>query len=500
MAAYRLFKATYPQDGKSRKSAKWYVEFRDHLATVRRLACFTSKQATDELARNLVRLIEYHKATGGQVDPALTNWLAGLPSAIRLNLMRIGVLDSERIAASKPLGEHVKDWSQSLVSKGSTPAHVKLVTARLNKVIAACGFKNYPDIAANKVQSFLADARKDTQDGRGISLQTSNFYLTAIKQFCRWMVRHGRATTNPVDCLDGLNVKLDRRHDRRALTNDEVRKLLTKTAGSSARGGMTGPERRLLYLVALETGLRANELRSLTRSSFDLNTTSPTVTVAAGYSKRRREDTLPLRPALANELRDHLAAKLPTAPAFGMPAKRRTIDVFKMDVADAGIGYCDNAGRVADFHAMRHTFISNLARSGVHPKVAQSLARHSTITLTMDRYSHTLIGEQADALKGLPDLTAPIADEMRKTGTDDRPTENHLASCLAFSGRFPSPVVDLRGLSEKNASKNADDGKSLKNKVIEGKNSSGGSEIRTHERFRVSGFQDRCNQPLCHPS
>jgi hypothetical protein len=29
---------------------------------------------------------------------------------------------------------------------------------------------------------------------------------------------------------------------------------------------------------------------------------------------------------------------------------------------------------------------------------------------------------------------------------------------------------------------------------------SGGGEIRTHETFRPSGFQDRRNQPLCHPS
>jgi hypothetical protein len=28
----------------------------------------------------------------------------------------------------------------------------------------------------------------------------------------------------------------------------------------------------------------------------------------------------------------------------------------------------------------------------------------------------------------------------------------------------------------------------------------GGGEIRTHEAFRPAGFQDRCNQPLCHPS
>jgi hypothetical protein len=83
----------------------------------------------------------------------------------------------------------------------------------------------------------------------------------------------------------------------------------------------------------------------------------------------------------------------------------------------------DAAGRVADFHALRHTFITNLARGGVHPKVAQQLARHSTITLTMDRYSHTLIGEAADALKALPNI-GPIAPgrelvALRATGTDD---------------------------------------------------------------------------------
>ena len=32
MAGYRLFKATYSgRDGEVKKSAKWYVEFRDHL-------------------------------------------------------------------------------------------------------------------------------------------------------------------------------------------------------------------------------------------------------------------------------------------------------------------------------------------------------------------------------------------------------------------------------------------------------------------------------------
>ena len=43
---------------------------------------------------------------------------------------------------------------------------------------------------------------------------------------------------------------------------------------------------------------------------------------------------------------------------------------------------------IADFHSLRNTFISNLVAGGVHPNVSQQLARHSSIALTMDRYSH----------------------------------------------------------------------------------------------------------------
>jgi len=76
---------------------------------------------------------------------------------------------------------------------------------------------------------------------------------------------------------------------------------------------------------------------------------------------------------------------------------------------------------MADFHALRHTFITNLANSGVHPKVAQALARHSTITLTMDRYTHTVVGEQTAALAALPDLGAPPeADAARRTAEGNR--------------------------------------------------------------------------------
>lgn len=84
--------------------------------------------------------------------------------------------------------------------------------------------------------------------------------------------------------------------------------------------------------------------------------------------------------------------------------------------------YRDQAGRVADFHALRHTFLTNLARAGVHPKVAQALARHSTVTLTLDRYTHTVLGEQSAAVALLPDLGQAPLQRNVATGTDGAKT------------------------------------------------------------------------------
>jgi len=45
---------------------------------------------------------------------------------------------------------------------------------------------------------------------------------------------------------------------------------------------MTGEARALLYRVAMDTGLRSNEIRSLTRRSFDVESDPPSVMVKAG--------------------------------------------------------------------------------------------------------------------------------------------------------------------------------------------------------------------------
>ena len=209
-----------------------------------------------------------------------------------------------------------------------------------------------------------------------------------------------------------------------------------------------------LYLTALFTGLRASELASLTESSFDLTTNPPTVTVGACYSKHRCEDVLPLHAALATQLGDWLvkcrqtaqqaisdeSETLPIRPASApspngkrsaktvsaKPVERiwpgtwieRSAEMLRDDLEAASIPYSTDDG-VFDFHAFRHQFITSLAKNGVHPKLAQTLTRHSTITLTMDRYSHVGLLDMTTALGSLPCVPTPIEQIALATGTDD---------------------------------------------------------------------------------
>jgi len=205
---------------------------------------------------------------------------------------------------------------------------------------------------------------------------------------------------------------------------------------------MAGADRAMLYALAVSSGLRSAELRSLPPGTFDLDADPPTVTVAAAYSKHRRDDMQPLPERLVTELRGYLDGRGRTAAVFSMPHPSGVSRRLKADLRLArarwiravkgrgerrerwGSGflvYRDDAGRVLDFHALRHTFVSNLARGGVHPKTAQQLARHSTITLTMDRYTHTGQGAAAAALDTLPDLfpATPEREAVSATGTYD---------------------------------------------------------------------------------
>ena len=399
------------------RSRDWYGEYRDADGIKRRVRLVANKSAAQQMLNELIRNAERGRA--GLVDPFADH-------------------------AKHPLHEHVADYRTHLESKGNTASHVNLTVSRVESIIEGCGFKRIGDVSASSVSGWLADQRaldgtKDEDDKTiRFGIASSNHYLTAMKAFTRWLVKDRRTADDRLAHLARLKADTDRRIERRHLSPADFGKFIKATGESGKRYGLSGKSRVMLYLTAAYTGLRASELASLTPASFHLGADPPTVTVEAAYSKHRKRDELPLHPELVSRLREWLTETQEStddAPAVisieshpddsdgpMWPGRwamdRRGWRMVKADLTAADIPYRDEQGRQFDFHALRHQFISMLAAAGVHPKTAQELARHSTITLTMDHYTHLRVNDLTSALNTLPSLT-PFQEAQAATGTDD---------------------------------------------------------------------------------
>jgi site-specific recombinase XerC len=296
------------------------------------------------------------------------------------------------------VGGHVADFYNNIVARATTETHATSRRSQVCRIIETCKAKQISQLTPSRVQSALQELR-----AKGLSYRTCNQHLGAIKQFSRWLWRDGRASEYALAHLAAYNEALDHRHDRRALTDEELRKLIEAAENGPELYGISGRDRAILYRIAAGTGFRRNEIRSLTQESFDLDVAPPTVTVEAAYSKHRRRDVQPIRRDLADLLRPWLAWKKPGHPIIET-SEWNWDDSSKMiqaDLATAKVPFKDARGRFADFHSLRHTYITNIGRLPVSLKTHQELARHSQPALTM-RYTHTQLEDKVRALEALP--------------------------------------------------------------------------------------------------
>jgi hypothetical protein len=116
--------------------------------------------------------------------------------------------------------------------------------------------------------------------------------------------------------------------------------------------------------------------------------------------------------------------------------------ILRVDLEAAGIPYETDAG-IADFHSLRGCYISYLVSSGASVKTCQTLARHSTPSLTIGVYAKASLHDISGAVEALPDLTtrARQPKALRKTGTDGAATES--ATELPIEQPAETPQVQV---------------------------------------------------------
>ena len=117
------------------------------------------------------------------------------------------------------------------------------------------------------------------------------------------------------------------------------------------------------------------------------------------------------------------------------------------------LAYCDSEGRYADFHSLRHGYITMVGKTGVSPREHQDLARHSTYAMT-SRYTHSRFYDLAAAVQALP---IPMGAEQDKqalsaTGTDGRGPKSlgpFLGPQAAILGDFVRQAETPKGHGDK---------------------------------------------------
>jgi integrase len=300
---------------------------------------------------------------------------------------------SLREGAQKTIAEHLTDFVADRRSVGRDERYLYELKNRVLKVAGECGWKFARDISP---ASFLAWQTEQKQSDK-----TLNEYLISIKALLNWMYRRGCLQENPLKtverCRTGRAIKP--RYARRALKDIEVMRLL------AAAG-----RRRIVYLTALLTGLRRGELRELSWGDVHLDCLQPRFVLRAVTTKNGKQAFTPLHLGLIAELKGlRSAGQSASDKVFaGLIPKMET---FKSDLEKAQVSFIDERGLRADFHALRHTFCTNLHRANVSGRQAMQLMRHGSRVLTDMVYADE---EQLGTFEAVQKLTVVDCKETAK--------------------------------------------------------------------------------------
>lgn len=400
-----------------KRGKNWYFRFVDGDGVRRMRRGCPCKRATEELAR--AAETEAARIRAGLIDPKA---------------------EAYRRHESRPLADHLDDYKAALVAKGGTAKHAGMSTNRARRVLSLAGIERISDLSLSKALGALAALRSE-----GLGPETINHHVRAVKAFSRWLWRDGRAREHALAHLGTINPETDRRRVRRALIPEEAARLIRAAESGRDVLGMTGPDRAILYSMALATGFRASELASLVPESFRLAESPPLIVCEAAYAKNGRRAEQPIPESLAARLSPWLATRPAGQTVFELTD--RTAEMIRVDLESAGIPY-ETASGVIDFHALRHTYGSMIVRSGCSVKTAQELLRHSTPTLTIGRYAHASLHDIKGAVGALPDLTpdpsAPEAPALAATGTEGAyqhpPFDPYLIHTREGSGRIATAI------------------------------------------------------------
>ena len=319
-------------------------------------------------------------------------------------------------------------WKREAVADNLSP-----ITIRNTEQHFAVLAKFLPPMV--KMKDITIDMYKDTLNkcrAKGYSEESLHSYNATFRKLVNIAYSKGHINNN---ILTGQkNFRTDSKKEYRLITADEYRILDQYfAAGGFVRNGVDNfKEYRLLFAILYFTGLRIGEALALTYEDFEkfdyyAKGTGPSIWVAVSPqdtkaphlrgkrikikksyatkskqtkgTKNRKERTVPI-----NDQIDYLLGHINKAAEYQSDPKKRRERLFPW--TDGAVNAtlaraCENLGlEHITCHAFRHTYISNLIRSGVPLPVIEKVSGDTQATI-LRRYSHMFEQDERLVLEAL---------------------------------------------------------------------------------------------------
>ena len=311
------------------------------------------------------------------------------------------------------VGEWLTTWLNAVRGEISPKSHERYSEIAENFLMPTLGNLPLVKLAPSHIQQaynvWVKGGRRDGKDG-GLSAPTRRYIHTILKSALARAVEQQVLVRNPADAF------------KRRLPKVERKEIVTLTAEESEQLLESIKDTRTYWpvLLALATGMRRGEILALRWKNVDLDRGVLRVVQSLEQTKtelrfkdtktsRSRAITLPT--FAVEELRRLKREQAEELLALGIRQTGETLTCCRGDGEPLQPRSVTHLfillrGRVKNlppvrFHDLRHSHATQLLADGVHPKVAQERLGHSTITTTMDLYSHVTDNMQAEAAERL---------------------------------------------------------------------------------------------------
>ncbi len=278
------------------------------------------------------------------------------------------------------------DFWLTIRGREISPSHLRRVEGIISSV-----FNIYGDIRIESINNiFLANLRNDLA-AKEYSPATINRWTSAITTVLNYSFKHNRISFNPCANFGLLNEVSEEIN----FWEEEEVKIFLQYANDEYQTQDRWVY--LVYLLALNTGMRAGEVWGLKvkdiqfdRSLINIERQLLAIDRKVSSTKGKNIRKVPCNKKLKEELKNYIFLKRLEVNDFVFQTTTKTPiyhhnfrnRYFCKDLKKSNL-------RKIRFHDFRHTALTLMVEKGINLKVVQSIAGHADITTTM-KYVHLL--------------------------------------------------------------------------------------------------------------